>query len=148
MFLYEMIPVTFPGPFDDAFAVAGSTGNALLLSIVALRKKTLFGLVGNSELSQDTKIIMPIDSVRTIDIRPEEDHMPSALPSRNSELEGGEGPRISEVQKNETSLGDEVKSLGAEVLKMAWKNPKIKQTLIDKSKTIAKALNPSQTGPS
>lgn len=44
IFLYEMLPVNIPGPFDDIFALTGSAGNAVLLLVkgrlsrLALRK--------------------------------------------------------------------------------------------------------------
>jgi hypothetical protein len=33
IFLYEMLPLNIPGPFDDIFALAGSAGNAVLLVV-------------------------------------------------------------------------------------------------------------------
>ncbi len=33
IFLYEMLPVNIPGPFDDIFALTGSAGSAVLLLV-------------------------------------------------------------------------------------------------------------------
>lgn len=33
IFLYEMLPLNIPGPFDDIFALTGSAGNAVLLLV-------------------------------------------------------------------------------------------------------------------
>lgn len=33
IFLYEMLPLNIPGPFDDIFALTGSAGNAVLLVV-------------------------------------------------------------------------------------------------------------------
>lgn len=145
VFLYEMTPITFPGPFDNAFAAAGSSGNAILLSIAALRKKPLLSLLQESQPTQGEKTVSPVDYDTTIDgkltsseVQLADTHLPHVL-----EIDSSDGSRSSEIQPNDLSLQEEVKSLAADVFKMTLKKPKIKQAIIDKSKAIASTFKKS-----
>jgi len=40
IFLYEMLPVNIPGPFDDLFAFGGSAANTILLLVKIRLKKS------------------------------------------------------------------------------------------------------------
>ena len=43
VFLYEMLPVNIPGPFDDLFAFSGSVANVIALAIKIRLKKGIKG---------------------------------------------------------------------------------------------------------
>lgn len=140
MFLYEMLPVDFPGPFDDMLAVVGSTGSALLQSIVILRSKSLFN--STSKVSDASALAMPESSVTEIALQTHSlDNISTLAPdTENATFEVVDEQQDTKQQNDIASLGDEIKSLGSEFVKLAWSKPKIKQAIIEKANEAADAL--------
>lgn len=144
MFLYEMLPVNFPGPFDDAFAAAGSAGNALLLSIVALRSRSFGGFQKTIEIAPATVVLKQNHATKAIETGGEANQSSTAGVPSDTSFDSEATQDVSPVRTIDGSLGDEVRSLASAVVKMAWEKPKIKQAVIEKSKAIAEDLNLSK----
>jgi hypothetical protein len=137
MFLYEMLPVNIPLPFDDVLAVGASGGNMAL-------KLLYFKSTGISLIEKDSSPLLPGPDLTGTHII-ENISIKNADPMTESDNAGDafqtiENSEVSSDFNGTESVWGEVKSLGDDFAKMVSGKPKIKHAIVENAKKVGKVL--------